>query len=348
MLSYEYDAETLAAPGGSSISGIYHESVNLISELVADRTIQKATRRPIIFICHGFGGILVKRALALSNSRTSSKVEHLRSIFRSTVALLFMGTPHNGITKNSLRFAQFNDDSGPSGFMLSLLEGSGSEVLQEVTDQFAPLMKHFSIYNFWEHHETNFGEAKSVIVDRLSASPPSWSDVDQCGISATHSGMAKFATTKSPGYRIVLAALDNYISSGTDTVKRRWNQDSELIQRQRTHEAALLQDSYAQADSDASSPPIVQNLSALPGSAHSLELDSEALPEGALSPYVNVYYLVTQQSAQFIGRQEQAAHLRSLFSIRKRRKPQVFVIHGLAGSGKTQFCLKYLEDNRHR
>ena len=71
ILSYEYDAETLATPGCSA-TGIYDESVHLVRELIADRVIQKAYRRPIIFICHGFGGILVKRALAYSNSRRSA------------------------------------------------------------------------------------------------------------------------------------------------------------------------------------------------------------------------------------------------------------------------------------
>jgi protein SERAC1 len=40
----------------------------------------------------------VKNALAYS-TRTSSNVEHLHSIFTSTFAILFFGTPHNGTEK---------------------------------------------------------------------------------------------------------------------------------------------------------------------------------------------------------------------------------------------------------
>lgn len=32
---------------------------------------------------------------------------------------------------------------------------AGSEVLQEITDNFAPLIKRFSIYFFWEQQKTN-------------------------------------------------------------------------------------------------------------------------------------------------------------------------------------------------
>ena len=98
ILVYEYDAGRLVAPGGPARSGIYDESIRLVMELVAERTLQTATQRPIIFICHGFGGLLVKRALAFSNSRTDAKVEHQQSIIRSTYGLIFMATPHHGVT----------------------------------------------------------------------------------------------------------------------------------------------------------------------------------------------------------------------------------------------------------
>ena len=34
---------------------------------------------------------------------------------------------------------------------------AGSEVLQEITDNFTPLMKRFRIYFFWEQEKTNLG-----------------------------------------------------------------------------------------------------------------------------------------------------------------------------------------------
>lgn len=53
--------------------------------------------------------------------------------------------------------------NGPSQFLLGLLEGS--ETLTEINNQFAPLMKIFLIYNFWEKFETNLGQESTIIVE---------------------------------------------------------------------------------------------------------------------------------------------------------------------------------------
>ena len=102
------------------------------------------------------------QALAYSASRTSKLVQHLHSIFVSTYGILFLGTPHNGSNKahlasigrrmiNALTPSIVMDSDGQ--LVESLQEGS--EVLQNITDMFAPLMKNFRIYFFWEQEKTN-------------------------------------------------------------------------------------------------------------------------------------------------------------------------------------------------
>jgi hypothetical protein len=45
---------------GTHIIGLYHAHT-LIAELVADRELEQASDRPIVFLCHSLGGIIVKR-----------------------------------------------------------------------------------------------------------------------------------------------------------------------------------------------------------------------------------------------------------------------------------------------
>lgn len=89
---------------------------------------------------------------------------HLHSIFVSSYAVLFLGTPHNGSSKAKLASIgrRMLDVMAPSkvcdtdGQLVDALQ-EGSETLQNITDQFAPLMKQFRIYFFWEQEKTNIG-----------------------------------------------------------------------------------------------------------------------------------------------------------------------------------------------
>jgi hypothetical protein len=102
-------------------------------------------------------------------------VQHLHSIFVSTYAILFLGTPHNGSSKAGL--------ASVGSRMISALTPSkvvdtnsqladalyeGSEVLQNITDMFAPLMKNFRIYFFWEQEKTDLGGSLGYVCISVS------------------------------------------------------------------------------------------------------------------------------------------------------------------------------------
>lgn len=114
------------------------------------------------------------QALAYSASRTSKLVQHLHSIFVSTYAVLFLGTPHNGSSIANLASSgrRMIDAFVPSkiwdteGQLLDALK-AGSETLQNVTDMFAPLMKNFRIYFFWEQEKTDLGAHQDYVCYNL-------------------------------------------------------------------------------------------------------------------------------------------------------------------------------------
>lgn len=299
VLIYEYDAEAPTTPGALAVDGLYDEAVSLVNHLESDRALHKVERRTIIFVSHEFGGILVKRALTYSYAKSGVNVEHLRSIYRSTAGIIFMGTPHQGFTKDTLLLSHRNQQNGPSRFLLTLIEGS--ETLHEVTDQFAPLVKDFRIYNFWEKEKTAFGQTSAFLVERASAAP-SW-NVDQCGIRATNSRLAKFNSRTSPGYQLVLATLEKYIKSAPSATGRRWEQDCKLVQNEREHEAQTLLSTgrmFLEGQSQAShttstSGRLLGNQSSL-SSAESTPPGHESPGGTATPPYANVHYFVRTRS----------------------------------------------------
>jgi hypothetical protein len=101
ILTFGYKADGTSFFGSGSPERIMHHAHTLVAELYATREIYGGLERPIIFICHGLGGIIVKKALAYSATRTSAKVAHLNSVFISTSGIIFMGTPHHGIERTS-------------------------------------------------------------------------------------------------------------------------------------------------------------------------------------------------------------------------------------------------------
>jgi hypothetical protein len=320
-LIYSYKAETFTSPGVGSTRSILAHANNLVAELCADRQLEDAFDRPIIFVCHGFGGLLLKRALAYSSSRETKALEHLRSIYVCTYGILFLGTPHNGISKESL-LAQSSQSTGPNHFMLSLLKGS--EMLSEINDQFAPLMKQFSIFNFWEELETRCETHKLYIVDQESAAP-AWDNVEKCGIMSTHSAMTKFESRSDRKFRPILEALLRYTRSAPALIRSRWKIDAELMKQrcQQTVVELLGPQRHALFRTDSTSP---------------------AFNEWCIIP--------RKPSSYFTGRQKHANFVKDkLGSVEKRNhhtKNKVVVIYGLGGSGKTQFCLKFADDNKHR
>jgi hypothetical protein len=97
-------------------------------------------------------------------------VQHLHSIFVSTYGILFFGTPHNGSSKASLASVGSRMISAliPSKVVdtnsqLADTLHEGSEVLQNITDMFVPLMKNFRIYFFWEQEKTNLGATLAYV-----------------------------------------------------------------------------------------------------------------------------------------------------------------------------------------
>ncbi|KAI1362244.1 ribonuclease-like protein p/mrp subunit [Xylaria arbuscula] len=246
VMTYRYPATVAALLGGTSSDRILQHAQTMVAELVADRELEHATERPIIFICHSLGGIIVKRALVYSASRTSSHINHLRSIYVSTYGILFFGTPQQGSRKaNLLTSAQrIVDILLPSRIVdteAQLLDAlrEGSEVLQEITDNFVPLMKDIRIYFFWEQEKTNLGYKLDYIVTESSAAPI-LDNTDRAGIRADHRNMCRFTSRNAPGYRLVASSLVRYSRDAPQTVARKWRNERDMLRSIRQKELQHL------------------------------------------------------------------------------------------------------------
>ena len=322
ILTYGYKAEPGQTPGEGSSDQILSHAKTLVAELNATRHLSRTVSRPIIFLCHGLGGILVKRAIAFCNTSTAKQVDHRRFLFTATYAIMFFGTPHTGMSDAALRAqAELMPTAALSQLSTALVKGS--QTLQEINDQFAPLSKRFSLYFFWEQLPSEFGTTKAYVVTQDSADP-GWEPGERAGIHADHSQMCKFTSASQDGFKLVLSACERYIKKAPELILSRWHEDRDLLRREREQEAAEV-----------------------------LRHDSGLSFDGGPSPTRNVHFMVGRSaSSLFTGRAEIANLLRQKIVStpfdRGHNQHKIFVIWGLGGSGKTQFCLKFVEDNRDR
>lgn len=244
VLTFGYDANATSFYGDGSADRIQQHAQTLVADIQADRSLENCTERPVIFICHGLGRILVKKALAYSSTRTSKHVEHLHSIFVSTYAFLFFGTPHHGTERGAWLPAAGHDNilaqtgARKDSQLLSAIERD-SETLQAITDYFTTMMKQFRIFFFWEEMETDLGNWKGYVVEETSAAPII-DNTERAGIYANHAQMIYFSYRQTSSYRTVVEALVRYCRAAPSTISRRWQQAKENLGRVRSNEAFEL------------------------------------------------------------------------------------------------------------
>ena len=164
------------------------------------------------------------------------------------------------------------------------------------------------------------GRSETLIVEQESAAPP-WHETEKFGISATHSGMVEFKGPSDSGFVVVLGAIVRYCRKTPQVIQSRRSDEQKILQEERR----------LQAEGLLKIKPL-------------LRTDSELKD-------INELYLVPHEPCTyFTGRSKYSETLREAFGFqdlgRKRTRRKVFVIYGLGGSGKTQFCLKFARDSR--
>ena len=335
VLNYEFTANASSLLATDPANNILQNAHTLVAELEAFRNLSHTSERPLVFICHGLGGILVKKALAFSATQVSKKVEHKYSIYISTYAVVFFATPHGGFTPAAWQWILKNHSNPPTQRSdLQTLINRFNEILQTITDDFAPLVKQFNIYFFWESIRSQLGKVKDYVVSQESAAPL-WDKTERCGINANHTQICKFSSDSSPGFVTVKAALKRYGSECQSTIRLRWMIARKFLETQRSIEATEL----VGFDIHQSNKPFTYlNSPKYERKPTKLENKYYYVPHNVSNIFTGWQSVIKELERCLVTPQSPIIHV----------KQKVFVLYGLGGSGKTQFCLKFVQDNREK
>lgn len=117
--------------------------------------------RPIVFVCHSLGGLVVKQALIkAANYMNNNRHPSLGAIYSSTNGVVFMGTPHRGSSKEAyadvlIRIAKVTLRQ-PNEQLLRTLR-QDSHILENQRDDFTTISQSMSIICIREELPTGIG-----------------------------------------------------------------------------------------------------------------------------------------------------------------------------------------------
>jgi hypothetical protein len=200
ILTFGYDAYVLRGSVASN-NRLKDHARNLVNALTADRAYINASTRALIFVAHSLGGLVCKKALLFSRGNREA---HLRDIFESTKAIVFMGTPHEGSWM--AHWANFPARclgiiKSANTKLLDILERD-DEMLKEIQDEFCAMIgnprtngRDIKVTCFYE--ELGFPVVECV-VPRQSASLIGY---NAFSIYANHRDMVKFASSEDAGFQ---------------------------------------------------------------------------------------------------------------------------------------------------
>ena len=216
----------------AAASDIRDHANSLLARLWSSRMKETEKDRPIIFICHSLGGILIKQALV-----TAKLHDAYGDIQKSTVGIIFFGAPHGGgnnVTFGKCLASIFSLTTGQARNSLLDTLKKDSLINEYITDDFRPEQGRLKVVSFFEQEKTRLKIAgwRVMPASTVSSLLPRKKYCANClqwivrkssarlgapdeiflGLSGNHSSICKFTTKDRDDYnRYVLARLQDWL-----------------------------------------------------------------------------------------------------------------------------------------
>ncbi|KAK4235092.1 hypothetical protein C8A03DRAFT_37077 [Achaetomium macrosporum] len=201
---------------------VFAHAAELLVELAGTRAGLGTGARPIIFIAHSTGGVLVKEVLRLSEAERDGP---LKEILLSTSAVVFLGSPHRGTEHCNLgdavrSMASVTLQVDPDDVVLQELCGANTVGIELGRQTFVRLWSdyNFKVKTFQESviPSYQYPELRAETTVRRLASFLGDPREDAETIYALHDDICKFVTAEDAGYRALARTLAAFISAEED------------------------------------------------------------------------------------------------------------------------------------
>jgi len=230
IFSTRFDSNIAGWTGKVDDITITKNADDLLHDLSMTRERDGLTDRPIIFVCHSLGGLVCKQAL-ISAQNSLNKIEN--SIYTSTRALAFMGTPYHTSTMSAVHFNLVGIigslwQTTPEVFRLLKVDPGVLGPLEQAFQSMLMRREHgtaISVICFYE--ALPWSSVYNEVVPKHCAIIPG---LGQSSIHANHINMTKFAHSNNSDFKKVVGELQRWIGGTTQNPARGSHDNSPFIQ----------------------------------------------------------------------------------------------------------------------
>ncbi|KAI0455693.1 hypothetical protein F5B21DRAFT_178737 [Xylaria acuta] len=235
VILYGYDTKLQGNHSKQSIEDLGGACMESITAFRADTD---TSQRPIIFIGHSLGGLLIKEALIRARKRSGDG----SNLHKACYGMLFFGVPNLGLRNDQLgAIVQGQPNQALIDSLIVDKDSEPSDFLRRISDQFSETCKgQYPVINFFERKYSptvqvhadgtlrKTGEM-SLLVTKESATKTGLvaaAEEDNIPLDTDHSGLVKYDSRNHELYMIVRRRLAKIIDEAKKEVAERFSEQS--------------------------------------------------------------------------------------------------------------------------
>ncbi|KFY68927.1 hypothetical protein V496_00678 [Pseudogymnoascus sp. VKM F-4515 (FW-2607)] len=207
----------------------------LIEELKKVRNTEELRKRPLFFIAHSFGGIILAHCLVKAVQADEDDHPTIASLHRATYGMLLFGIPHKGLVVDDIQKMVAGQDNHPRGALLEQIRSKSDLLAFQLVD-FKNLIRDRKVVSFYEMGQTRQLEFDSenkrwrrtgdfittVDADSALLQLPDFME-DKIPLDADHSMIVKFDNKNNAGYTSARDKLRQFEKDAPSVVTARFS-----------------------------------------------------------------------------------------------------------------------------
>ncbi|KAF5000041.1 hypothetical protein FGRMN_2052 [Fusarium graminum] len=211
--------------------------LELIGELKKIRSTDELSQRPLFFIAHSFGGIILARCLIKAIQTTEDDHPAIVSLHKATYGMLLFSVPHKGLVMDDIQKMLAQEGNNSRNALLQLIREK-SELLAYQLADFKNLIRDRKVNDGTERWERTGSFFTTVDKDSALLQLPDHME-EKVPLRVDHWKIIKFDSKNDPGYTSARDRLQRFEKDAPKVVAARFLRREDIIAQTVEHDAAI-------------------------------------------------------------------------------------------------------------